>query len=181
MALQETFVISIIMLLLTCSELPYLGSFYFLSEFLEEKRENIVAEDKQKKRRVIKKSETVREKRAKAAGAKPKQRRVKQAARKANGPIKAVGRTVTRILRPLSFLLWPFRTKPMRFVGRILYKVLGIGYFVNSWKELRQVEWPSRSETAKLTLAVFVFAFAIAGFIAILDYGLDKVFKQLLT
>lgn len=140
-----------------------------------------MATDKQKKRRVVKKSETVREKRAKAADTKPKQRRVKQAASKANGPIKAVGKIIARILRPFGFLLWPFRTRPMRFIGRILYKILGIGYFIHSWKELRQVEWPSRGETAKLTLAVFVFAFAIAGFIAVLDYGLDKIFKQLLT
>lgn len=140
-----------------------------------------MAEDKQKKRRVVKKSETVREKRAKAAESTPKKRRVKQAASQANKPVKAAGRAAARIAGPFSFLLRPFRTKPFRFVGRILYKILGIGYFMNSWKELRLVEWPKRGETAKLTLAVFVFAAAIAGFIAILDYGLDKVFKQLLT
>ncbi len=140
-----------------------------------------MAEDKQKKRRVVKKSETVREKRAKAAESTPKKRRVKQAASQANKPVKAAGRAAARIAGPFSFLLRPFKTKPFRFVGRILYKILGIGYFANSWKELRLVEWPKRGETAKLTLAVFVFAAAISGFIAILDYGLDKVFKQLLT
>lgn len=139
------------------------------------------AEPKKKARRVVKKSETVREKRAKASDIKPKQRRVKQAARRANRPVKAVGRGVAKVSRPFGFLLKPFKTRPFRFIGRILYKVFGIGYFINSWKELRLVEWPTRSETAKLTVAVFVFAAAIAGFVAILDYGLDKVFKQLLT
>ncbi len=135
-----------------------------------------------KKRRVVKKSETVREKRAKAADVKPtKRRRVRQAAGKANRPVRAAGRGIAKAASPLGFVLRPFRTRPFRLLGRILYKVLGIGYFVNSWRELRLVEWPNRSETAKLTLAVFVFAAAIASFIAALDYGLDKVFRELLT
>lgn len=140
-----------------------------------------MAEDKQKKRRVVKKTETVREKRAKVADEKPKQRRVKQAARHANRPVRAAGRGIAKVTRPFSFLLKPFQTRPLRFIGRVLYRVLGIGYFTGSWKELRQVEWPKRGETIKLTIAVFIFAFAIAGFIAILDFGLDKVFRQLLT
>jgi len=139
-----------------------------------------VAAEKQKKRRVIKKSKTVREKREKAADAKPKQRRVRQAADKANRPIKATGRGVAKAARPFGFALKPFRTRPGRLVGKVLYKVLFIGYFVNSWRELRQVEWPNRRETLKLTLAVFVFAISFALMIAILDFGLDKVFKQLL-
>lgn len=139
------------------------------------------ATEPKRPRRVIKKSESVREKRAKAAGTKPKSRRVKKAASQANRPVRAIGRGIAKVASPFGFLVKPFKTRPFRFIGRILYKVLGIGYFVNSWKELRLVEWPKRGETAKLTLAVFVFAAAIAGFITILDYGLDKVFKELLT
>lgn len=140
-----------------------------------------MAESQPKKRRVVKKPETVREIRAKAADSKPKQRRVKQAANSVHRPLRAIGKVIARVLRPFSFLLWPFRTRPIRFVGRILYKIFGIGYFINSWKELRKVEWPSRGDTAKLTLAVFVFAFVVSGFVALLDYGLDKIFKVLLT
>ena len=139
------------------------------------------AAEAKRPRRVVKKSESVREKRAKAADTKPKRRRVKQAATQANRPVRAIGRGIAKVARPFGFLAKPFKTRPFRFIGRVFYKVLGIGYFVNSWKELRLVEWPNRSETAKLTVAVFIFAAAIAGFIAILDYGLDKVFKQLLT
>jgi preprotein translocase SecE subunit len=140
-----------------------------------------VAEKQQKKRRVVKKTETVREKREKAVDAPPKQRRVRHAVDKANKPVRAVGRGVARATSPFSFLLAPFRTRLGRFVGRILYKFLLLGYFVNSWKELRQVTWPNRRETAKLTLAVFVFAIMFSLIIAILDYGLDKLFKQLLV
>jgi len=140
-----------------------------------------VAKDDVKKKRTVRKSETLREKRAKSASTTPKQRKVKIAANTAKKPVGALWNIVARIFKPLSFLLRPFKTRPFRFIGRILYKVLGIGYFINSWKELRQVEWPSRSETIKLTIAVFIFSFAIAGFVAILDFGLDKVFRQILT
>jgi len=140
-----------------------------------------VAKDDLKKKRLVKKSETLREKRAKSTSTAPKQRKVKIAANTAKRPVGIIWRIVTRIFRPLRFLLRPFKTRPFRFIGRFLYKVLGIGYFINSWKELRQVEWPSRSETIKLTIAVFIFSFAIAGFVAVLDFGLDKVFRQILT
>ena len=134
-----------------------------------------------KKRRVVKKSETVREKREKANELKPKQRRVRHTVGKAGKPVKAVGRGVAKAARPLNPLLKPFRTRPARFVGRILAKVLFINYIRASWQELRLVEWPNRRETTKLTLAVFVFAISFALLIAVLDFGLDKVFKQLLV
>lgn len=143
------------------------------------------AEDKKspaRKRRVVKKApETIREKRAKAADTAPKKRRVRAAAAKAKKPVGTAGKTVAKAFRPFSFLLKPFKTKPARFVGRILKKILLIEYFKNSWKELRMVTWPDRRKTAQLTLAVFIFAGVLALFITTLDYGLDKVFKQLLT
>jgi preprotein translocase SecE subunit len=77
-------------------------------------------------------------------------------------------------------LLAPFKTRPARFVGRVLAKILFLNYIRNSWRELRQVSWPKRRETIKLTAAVFVFATAFALLIAVVDYGLDKVFKLLL-
>jgi preprotein translocase SecE subunit len=134
-----------------------------------------------KKRRVLKKSETVREKRQKAGVAQPKKRRVRQTVSKANRPVRAFGHGLARASRPLSPLLKPFRTRPARFVGRILSKIFFLGYIRASWRELRQVTWPNRRETVKLTLAVFVFAISFALLIAVLDFGLDKVFKQLLV
>jgi preprotein translocase SecE subunit len=52
-------------------------------------------------------------------------------------------------------------------------------YFVNSWREVRQVTWPSRRETWRLTGAVFVFAIIFGALVAIVDKGLDEVFKKL--
>ncbi len=92
----------------------------------------------------------------------------------------SIGRFIARILRPFRFVLRPFKTRPMRFIGRILAKIFLVGYFRNSWKELKQVTWPGRRETTQLTLAVFVFAISFGILIAVVDFGLDKLFKEVL-
>jgi len=45
---------------------------------------------------------------------------------------------------------------------------------------LRQVTWPNRKESRQLTLAVILFAVIFGAMVTVLDYGLDKVFKQVL-
>lgn len=66
-------------------------------------------------------------------------------------------------------LFWPLK----KVVG-----LLGPVYFVNSWREVRQVTWPTRRETWRLTLAVFVFS-VIFGLAAYgVDTVLDFVFKR---
>ena len=64
----------------------------------------------------------------------------------------------------------------MRIIGAILLP----RYFRNSWKELRQVTWPNGRESRRLTIAVVLFATVFGLVIALVDYGLDKVFKQVL-
>jgi len=54
------------------------------------------------------------------------------------------------------------------------------GYFRESWDELKQVAWPDRRTTVKLTTAVLIFAVVFGVLIAIVDWGLDKVFRSLL-
>jgi preprotein translocase SecE subunit len=83
-------------------------------------------------------------------------------------------------MSPLAFLLKPFQSAPVRAAGRVLSAVLLLGYFKRSWQELRQVEWPNRKDTTKLTFAVFVFAVVFSLIIAATDYGLDKVFRKVL-
>ncbi|HUP26472.1 MAG TPA: preprotein translocase subunit SecE, partial [Candidatus Limnocylindrales bacterium] len=110
-----------------------------------------MADKKEKpKKRLIKKPETVREKAAKSdTGSTP--RRIKRAGTTALRPIKAIGRTARKeVYLPLP------DTKTGRFLNkrrRILPR-----YFSLAWQEVRQVKWPGRKETAKLTLAVFLFA-----------------------
>lgn len=53
-------------------------------------------------------------------------------------------------------------------------------YFVNSWREVRQVTWPSRRETWRLTLAVFIFAIIFGALIAGVDKVLDLLFKKVI-
>ena len=64
-----------------------------------------------------------------------------------------------------------FLNKKRRFIPK---------FFREAWQELKLVSWPDRKETAKLTLAVLVFAIIFGATIALVDYGLDKVFKELL-
>ena len=72
---------------------------------------------------------------------------------------------------------------PFSPVGRIIAKVLNWlfpRYFINAWRELRQVTWPSRGETWRLTGAVFVFAVVFGALVAVVDKGLDEFFKKVI-
>ena len=73
-------------------------------------------------------------------------------------------------------LRWFFTRKPMRFIA----KWTGIKYIVDSWKELKDVTWPSFKESIRLTGAVIIFSVIFGVLIAIVDFGLDKLFKQIL-
>ena len=132
-----------------------------------------------KKKRQLKKPETVRQ-RADKASVERKPRRIKKVRSATAKPLKAIGRFIARILRPFRFVLRPFKTRPMRFVGRILKRLFLINYFRESWRELRMVEWPDRKQTTRLTIAVIIFAVFFSVLIGIVDYGLDKLFKQLI-
>jgi len=126
------------------------------------------------------KLETVRERSENTPVSKSRVRKAATRAKKASGPLRTVGRVISKLAHPFRFLLAPFRTKPARFVGRILNKVLLINYFISAWKELRQVTWPGRKETRQLTLAVFIFATVFGLMVTLTDYGLDKVFKKVI-
>lgn len=124
------------------------------------------------KKRVVKKPQTVRERAAKADTTR-KPRRIKRAGTTAIRPLKAIARTGRKeIYLPL----------PDNKAGRFLNKRRRVfpRYFALSVKELRQVKWPGRRETAKLTFAVFMFAIFFALIISLTDYGLDKLFKKLI-
>lgn len=73
-------------------------------------------------------------------------------------------------------LRWFFNLPPVRFLG----KITGVSYVRSSWKELKQVTWPTRREGLRLTSAVIIFSVIFGALIAIVDYGLDKLFRQVL-
>ena len=80
---------------------------------------------------------------------------------------RSVGRLLAVIFRPLKPLLRPLR-------------LLVPTYFINSWREVRQVSWPNRRETWRLTLAVFIFAIVFGAIVAAVDKGLDELFKKVI-
>lgn len=72
-------------------------------------------------------------------------------------------------------------SRPVKKVGRGGKKIIGFlvpKYFIHSWQELRQVNWPSRRETWRLTLAVFVFAVALGLVVAGVDKVLEMLFRK---
>lgn len=126
----------------------------------------------QNSKRILKKPETVRQ-RAEKAGVDKKPRRIKQARTTAAKPFKVVARTGRR-----EYYLPLPDTKVGRFMNKKRHLIPS--YFRLSWIELKQVKWPGRKETAKLTLAVFMFAFFLGILVTTVDYGLDKLFKQVI-
>ncbi|HEX3568726.1 MAG TPA: preprotein translocase subunit SecE [Candidatus Saccharimonadales bacterium] len=130
--------------------------------------EKMVAETSaERPKRRLHKAETVRDKVEKTATASGKPRRVHTTAHKAAAPFRLIG----RISRRLG------RIKVLHIISLILLP----RYFRNSWKELRQVTWPKWRESRQLTAAVIVFAIIFGVLIALADYGLDKLFKQVLV
>ena len=71
--------------------------------------------------------------------------------------------------------------KPLLVAARFLKRILRFlvpRYLINAWREVRQVSWPNRRETWRLTAAVFVFAVIFGGLVAAVDKGLDELFKK---
>lgn len=88
---------------------------------------------------------------------------------------KAVGRRLrlprNRATAPIFRILAP--------IGRVL-RFITPKYFIDSWREVRQVTWPTRRETWRLTGAVFVFAVIFGAMVAAVDKGLDAIFKNVI-
>ena len=127
-----------------------------------------MAEAAKPKRRIVKKAETIREKTEKLSQPKPQKKNgiLRLTLRYISAPFRWVGRQLAKL----------GRFKLLRIVGKILWPA----YFRNSWKELRQVTWPTRRETWQLTLAVIIFSIIFGVLVAIVDFGLDRAFKQLI-
>ena len=120
------------------------------------------------------KKDTIRARAQKSASTKPKKRRIRSAAGSAGRPLKRVLRSASteyHLIPQAESGIFGFFTKSRSLFPR---------YVINSWKELRKVSWPNRVTTWKLVLAVFLFATVFGVTIALVDYGLEKVFKQIL-
>ena len=70
--------------------------------------------------------------------------------------------------------------KPLFKVLSLLSRVLLPKYFRTSFEELKKVTWPSLKQSRRLTYAVMIFAIIFGASIAIVDWGLGKIFKHIL-
>jgi len=73
-------------------------------------------------------------------------------------------------------LRWFFTSRPLKFIG----KILGFRYVTGSFREVKLVTWPSFRQSMRLTKAVIIFSIIFGTLIAGVDYGLGKVFKQII-
>jgi preprotein translocase SecE subunit len=71
---------------------------------------------------------------------------------------------------------------PDNKVGRLLGRRVHLvpSYLREAWQEVRLVAWPNRRDTLRLSLAVFIFAVIFGGLIWVVDYGLDRLFREVL-
>lgn len=123
-------------------------------------------------KRRVRPVETIREQRDKQqAGAKVKSHRVSKAFRWLGTPFRAIA----------AWSFWQSKTwRPFRLVGKFLSYVLLISYVRNSFQELKLVTWPNWKLSWRLTWAVLVFSVFFGVIVAIVDFGLDKLFKQII-
>ena len=71
--------------------------------------------------------------------------------------------------------------KPLKQVFILARPFVALGrYLRNSWRELRQVRWPNRTATWKMTLAVLVYCAIFIVFIMLLDALFTFIFDLLL-
>ncbi len=121
-----------------------------------------------------KKSTTMREKVEDSQIEKPsKSRKIKQTAGKVKKPFtsaKSIAKKEYYIPMPDN-KAGKFLNKKRSFIPK---------YFKESWRELKMVQWPNRKETTKSTIAVIVFAVVFGLLITVVDFGLDKIFRELL-
>lgn len=71
--------------------------------------------------------------------------------------------------------------KPLKEVFLLARPFVALGrYLRDSWRELRQVRWPNRKATWKMTLAVLIYCAIFIVFIVLLDTFFTFIFKTLL-
>lgn len=132
-----------------------------------------MAEDKPK--RIIKKSETVRQ-RVERASVPKKTRRINGTAGKVGGVVGKPFKAAHRVGQKEFYLPISDKSRFGRFMNKRRSAVPG--YFKQAWEQLKQVVWPDKRTTIRLSIAVFVFSAFFILITTVIDYGLDKLFKK---
>ena len=129
-----------------------------------------MAQDSKAKKRIVK-SESMRDKTVKASTKAAKPRRLKST-------VKAVVKPFKSVKNVAKMEFYVFTPQEKGFKGFLTKKRSWTpNYFKSAFKEVKQVTWPSRNETWRLMISVFIFAFIFGLLITIVDFGLEKLFK----
>lgn len=122
--------------------------------------------------RIRKGPETIRQRAEKSEAKRNRAPRLKKLSI-AKKPFKKVSELGKKEYHPIKF---KEGSKSHKILGRKVR--LFPRYFSESWKELRQVSWPTRKEVIKLTFAVFIFALIFAAFVRAADFVFEEVIKK---
>lgn len=133
---------------------------------------------KSRKPRIRKTAPTLRQKAEaeQAKSEKPKTQRWARLKKNLKRPFSAVNAKRPRVKLPSNKF-----TRLLAKIARPIKKVLSWlvpRYFINAWREVKLVTWPSRKETWRLTLAVFIFSVVFGALAFAVDKGLDEIFKK---
>lgn len=91
--------------------------------------------------------------------------------------LRKVGSGITGFFRKLTA---PVRnTRIWKFLRRTILRSPFRGYFINSWRELRNVSWPDRKTSWKLTFTVVMFSVIFAVVTTGLDLGFERLAKEI--
>lgn len=131
-----------------------------------------MADEPDRKKRRIRKTETIRQRAEKEQQKSTQPKRRTRISRIAGRPLKGAKRIGSKsyYIKLPDNKLGRFLNRRVRFVPK---------YFRDSWQELRLVNWPNSRDTAKLTIAVILFATIFGLFIVAIDFGLDRAFRKL--
>ncbi|HET9098655.1 MAG TPA: preprotein translocase subunit SecE [Candidatus Saccharimonadales bacterium] len=124
-------------------------------------------------KRKVRNPESFRERASKAGNEKKKNSYLSSFFKALLFPFRWLARKIKSFFRLNVFK--PFR-RPARIIGKIIFP----SYFRQSFQELKLVTWPGWKQSRQLTFAVLVFAIVFGAAIAGVDWGLDKVFKNVL-
>ena len=133
-----------------------------------------MAEKPKKKLVVTRKRETIRERATKSAHKASRVPRTRKLATTA-------GQSASKISGVLRREYTPIKTgtsKTGTFLGA--RRSATPRYFTQSFREFKNITWPSFGSALKLTFAVLVFSVVMATFIRALDFGFDKLFKEVI-
>lgn len=127
------------------------------------KEKSVVSSKKSADKKRVKKSEIIKQ---------PKLKRDSAIKKKTS---KALGSTGSFLMRTYTI------PTPDNKIGRLLGKTIRPPkYFRDSWTELKKVSWPSRGQTIRFTVAVFIFSGFFALITALADYGFTKAVERII-